>query len=121
MKLGLGAVVVGIPLLGLGIFLMRGGLIAATAYYVGLPLLAIGVARLLWAGWRGSIASWLVAAPAAGILTWALYELIRQGVPLPEIGVLDEMTAPMLSATVMIGIIVIGGVRLARSRDVARR
>ena len=121
MKLGLAAVVIGIPLLGLGIFLIHGGQIAATAYRVGLPLLAIGVARLLWAGWRGNIASWVLAAPAAGILTWTLYELIRQSVPLPEIGVLGEMTAPTLTAVVIIGIIVVGGLRLARTRDIYRR
>jgi hypothetical protein len=121
MKLGLAAVIIGLPLLGLGVFLLRGGQIAATAYSVGLTMLAIGVARLLWAGLRGNIVSWLFVAPAAGILTWTLYELIRQSIPLPEIGVLDEMTAPTLTAAVMIGIVAIGVFHFARSRDIERR
>jgi hypothetical protein len=84
--------------------------------------LVLGVLVLVWSGWRGNLASSVFGAAAAVPATWRLYELVRQGVPLPEIGVLDEMTAPALAATVALVILVVGAVRHhVRSRDIARR
>jgi membrane protease YdiL (CAAX protease family) len=94
----------------------------STTLSLGLVLLALAVARLIWTGWHGSGVSWLVAAPAAGVLTWTIYEVVRQGVPLYGIGVLGEMTAPTLSVAVGVAVIVSGLLRQGRSsRDVARR
>ncbi|NJD27994.1 MAG: hypothetical protein FIA92_06810 [Chloroflexi bacterium] len=93
--------------------------VADLAFYGGLALVVLGLARLLWAGWRGSRLSWFFAAPAAGLITWTVYELVRQGIPMPEIGFLGTMTAPTLSAGVAIAVVVVGGLRLARpSRDI---
>ena len=120
LKVGGVGVAIGLPLLGIGTFMMgdRSGRITGTAYAVGLLLLAVGVARLYWAGWHGSTVSWVIAAPAAGVITWTLYELVRQGVPLYGIGILGEMTPPTLSAAVVIGTPAIGWMRRGRaSRD----
>lgn len=116
MKLGLAALVVGIPLLAFGVFVVRGGEVTVTAYWAGFVLLSLGVARLLWAGWRGSRASWLLGAPAAGLLAWTLYERVRQTPPYPPISVLGADTAPILSAGVAVGLVLAGWLRL-RSRD----
>jgi len=102
MKYGTLAVATGVLLLGAGVFLMgdRSGLTNGRLYVAGLALLFVGIIRLAYAGRQSRGWSLLVAAPAAGVLTWTLYELIRQGLPMPSIGVFDEMTAPLLSAIV---------------------
>jgi hypothetical protein len=123
MKLGTVAATVGMLLLGFGIFMIgdRSGRITGTALVAGFVLLSLGISRLIWAGWHGSQAScFLVAVPAA-VFTWAFYELIRQAIPLPAIGVLGEMTAPTLSTAVAVGILVIGWLRPVRSRDIRQR
>jgi membrane protease YdiL (CAAX protease family) len=119
-KLGAYAIATGLPILGLAIFGM-GMPSPWPMYVVGLTLLSFGVARLVWSGWRGSESSWLVAAPAAAILTWTLYELVRQEVPLYGIGILGEMTAPSLSGATAVGILVIGWVSRGRSRGIRER
>jgi membrane protease YdiL (CAAX protease family) len=122
MKAGALAVAIGLPLLGFGIFMMgdRSGQLTRPAYFLGLVLLLLGVARLSWSGWHGNGVAWLVAAPAAAILTWALYELIRQGVPLYGIGIYGTMTAPILSAGVGLGILVVGWLRRGRTTSDVR-
>lgn len=87
----------------------------SAAFVSGLSLLSLGVARLFWSGWHGSGVSWLIAAPAGGILTWTLYEVVRQGVPLYGIGILGEMTAPTISTAAGIVIIAIGWLRRGRT------
>ena len=72
----------------------------------GLTLLLVGIVRLAYEGRQSRGWSLLIAAPAAGVLTWTLYELIRQGLPMPSIGVLDEMTAPVLSAAAVLALVV---------------
>jgi hypothetical protein len=123
MKPGILAVTIGMVLLGFGIFMMgdRSGRITGSAYLLGFTLLSLGIARLLWLGSKGRVASWFLVALPAAVFAWAFYELIRQAIPLPGIGILGEMTAPTLSAAVALGLIVIGGSRLARSRDIQRR
>jgi membrane protease YdiL (CAAX protease family) len=120
MKLGVLAVAIGLPLLGLGVFAIPYDT-GRTMYVVGLVLLSFGVARLVWAGWHRSDVSWVIAAPAAGILTWTLYELVRQEARLYGIGVLGEMTAPTLSAAVGVGFLVVGWLRHGHaSRDIGQ-
>ena len=123
MRTGTAAATFGMLLLGFGIFMLgdRSGRITGTAYIAGFVLLSLGIARLVWAGWHGSNVSWFLVAMPAAVFTWTFYELIRQGIPLPEIGVLDEMTAPILSAAVAVATVVIGWLRLGRSRDIQRR
>lgn len=89
------------------------------AAYGGLIVLVLGVFILVRSGLRGSLASSALGALAAIPATWTLYEVVRQGVPLPGIGVLEEMTAPALSATVALAILVVGAVSHVRSRDIA--
>jgi hypothetical protein len=99
----------------------EGPTLAGVAFYGGVMLMTVGLARLLWAGWHGSRIGWLIAAPAAGLLTWVVYERIRQG-PLPGIGILGTMTAPTLSLAVAIGVIAVAVLRTARPpRDIAQR
>ncbi len=81
------------------------------AYAFGLVLFSLAVARFGWLGWQGNGVAWLVAAPAAGVLTWTLYELVRQGVPLYGIGILGEMTAPTASIVVGLGVLFVGWLR----------
>jgi hypothetical protein len=124
MRLGVAAIALGLPFLAIGIFLLgdRSGQITRTGYVVGLALLLFGVARLFWAGWHGSFLSWVIAAPAAAILNWTLYELVRQEVPMYGIGILGEMTAPTLSSAVGIGALVVGWLGRGRdSRDIRQR
>jgi hypothetical protein len=120
MKVGAVALVIGLLLLGVGIFLMgdRSGQINLWAYLIGLLLTTAAVTRLVYAGWHGSPGSWLVAAPGAAVLTWTLYELVRQQLPMPQIGVLGEMTAPTVSIAVAGATVVIGALRLSRPRDI---
>lgn len=115
MRLGVLALAVGLPLLGLGIYgIDRGGTIRATSYPAGLVLLSLGVVMLAWSGWHGSDASWLIAAPAAAILTGVMYELVRQGPPLPQVAFLGELTGVVLSGAAGIGTVVIGWLRARR-------
>jgi len=110
------AVVLGLGLLGSSIFGMAFEPTSTRIAYVGgIALVAFGVASLVRTGWHGSGRSWLVAASTAGVLTWTLYELIRQGVPLYGIGVLGEMTAPAVSFAVVLAILLVGWLRTARS------
>jgi membrane protease YdiL (CAAX protease family) len=120
MKVGVVAVAIGLPVLGIGVFLIgdRSGRMTTAAYVLGLLLLSLGVARLFWAGWHGSVLSWVIAAPVAAVLAWTLYELVRQEVRLYGIGILGEMTAPTLSAAVGVGALVAGWLRHGKaSRD----
>ena len=89
--------------------------------YGGLLVLVFAVFILVRSGLRGNFSSAALGAVAALPATWTLYEVVRQGVPLPGIGVLDEMTAPALSAAVALAIVVVGAMRHLRSRDIARR
>ena len=91
------------------------------AAYGGLLLLVLGVLILVRSGLRGNLASSALGAVAALPATWTLYEVLRQGVPLPAIGVLDEMTAPALSTAVALAILGVGVVSHVRSRDTAKR
>lgn len=91
------------------------------AAYGGLVILVLGVFILVRSGWRGHLASSVLGALAAVPATWTFYEIVRQGIPLPGIGVLDEMTAPVLSAAVALTILLVGAMRRARSRDIYRR
>jgi membrane protease YdiL (CAAX protease family) len=99
MKFGVIGTAIGLLLLGDGVFSMgdRSGLTNQRLYVAGLTLLMVGIVRLAYVGRQSRGWSLLFAAPAAGVLTWTLYELIRQGLPMPTIGVLAEMTAPVLS------------------------
>lgn len=117
------ALIAGVALLGGGIFFIgdRSGQITRVAYVAGIALLSLAVVSIIRSGWRGSRAAWVVAAPAAAILTWTFYELARQDVPLPQIGFLGEMTAPTLSAVVAIGLLILGWARTSRLRDQQRR
>lgn len=122
MKLSVVASLLGMLLLTLGIFVLGGRSypINLAAYVAGLGLLALGVTRLAWLGWRGSGRSWLIAALPAAILTWTLYELVRQTPPYLPIGILGEHTAPLVSTTVAVGLVAIGWFRV-RSRDIRER
>ena len=116
MKSGVALFAIGAILLTFGIFLVFDrGVFSGPSYVVGLVLTTLGFLRLGWAGWHGSMAAALVAALAAAILTWVFYELVRQSPGLPDIGFLDEMTAPVLSATAGLLVLVVGAIR--RSRD----
>jgi hypothetical protein len=108
MKAGVLALTSGLALLGIGVFLIgdRSGQINRTAYVAGLTLLLVGMVRLAYLGRESRGWSLLIAAPAAGVVTWTLYELIRQGLPMPSIGVLGEMTAPVLSASATFALVV---------------
>jgi hypothetical protein len=130
MRIGAILVASGLGLLLFGIFAITrarpcetascGVDVNAIAYGVGLVLLSLGAGRFFWTGWHGSGMSWVIAAAAAGILAWTLYELIRQGVPLYGIGILGEMTAPTVTVVVGIGVIVIGWLRQTRHRVTLR-
>jgi hypothetical protein len=87
----------------------------AIAYTLGLGLLALAVARFLWTGWHGTALAWLVGAPVAAILVWTLYELIRQAMPAPGIGILGEMTAPTVSVAVGGSVLLVGWIRHSRA------
>lgn len=122
MKLSIVASLLGMLLLTLGVFVLGGRSypINLVAYVAGLVLLSLGVARLAWLGWRGSGRSWLIAALPAAILSWTVYELVRQTPPYLPIGILGEYTAPLVSTIVAVGLVAIGWFRV-RSRDIARR
>src|SRR5690242_14114811 len=47
--------------------------------YGGLVVLLVGIVTLGFAGWRGSVSSWVIAALAIVPATWTLYEIARQG------------------------------------------
>ena len=113
MKIGILALAVGLPLLGMGIYMIgdRSGRITTTSFWTGFGLLSLGVVRLVWSGWHGSGASWLIAAPAVGILTGVVYELIRQS-PLPQIAFLGDLTGLVLSIALGIATIAIGWLRV---------
>lgn len=120
MKLSVAALALGIPLLTIGVFLVRGGDISRVGYTLGLLLISFAVARLVWLGWRGRGWAWLVAAPPAAILTWTIYELVRQTPPYPPIGFLGTDTAPLLSAVSAIGLVTVGWLR-SRAPDTRPR
>lgn len=118
MKLSVVASLLGMLFLTLGIFVLGGRSypINLVAFVAGLGLLSLGVALLAWLGWQGSDRSWLIAALPAAILTWTVYELVRQTPPYLPIGILGEYTAPLLSTIVAVGLVAVGWFRL-RSRD----
>ena len=122
MRLGFVASLLGMFLLTLGIFVLGGRSYPVNlyAYVLGIVLTALGVGRLVWVGWRGSGRSWLVAALPAAILTWTLYELVRQDPFYLPVGFLGTYTAPLLSSTVAAGLVAIGWFR-TRSRVIRRR
>jgi hypothetical protein len=91
--------------------------------YGGLILLAMGLALLVRAGWRGSLAAWALAAVAAVPAAWFLYETVRQkGCPLladPNaakscLAAFGEMTAPTISYGLAVVILVVGLLRWRR-------
>ena len=109
------ALALGLALLGAGIFSFNAGPTSTAVVYVaGITLTSLALASFIRTGWHGSGISWLVASPTAAILTWTLYELIRQGVPLYGIGILGEMTAPAVSFAVAAAILVVGWLRTSR-------
>jgi hypothetical protein len=88
--------------------------------YGGLVVLVIGVALLVRAGWRGSLAGWALAAVAAVPAAWFLYEIVRQeGCPLLAdptaaqacLAAFGEMTAPAISFGVAGVILLVGLLR----------
>jgi hypothetical protein len=97
--------------------------------YGGLVVLVIGVALLVRAGWRGSLAGWALAAVASVPATWWIYEIVRQeGCPLLAdsnsvqacLAAYGEMTAPIISFGVAGFLFLIGWVRWrARSAHVS--
>ena len=116
-RLGSIALVAGAILLGFGvagrIFPSAMGL---AGYYGGFVVLFVSLVAFLKAGWQGDGLAWLIATLPAAILTWAMYELVRQTPPYPPVGVLGEMTAPTLSALVAVAIVVVGRRRLRTRR-----
>lgn len=122
MQLSVVASLLGMLLLMLGIFVLgsRSYPINLAAYVAGLVLLSLGAARLAWLGWRGSGRSWFIAALPAAILSWTVYELVRQTPPYLPIGILGEYTAPLVSTLVAVGLLAIGWFRV-RSRDIRER
>jgi hypothetical protein len=122
MRVGVVSALVGMLLLALGIFVLGGRSypVNLAAYVAGLGFLSLAVARLAWLGRRGDGRNWLIAALPAAILTWTVYELVRQTPPYPPIGVLGEYTAPLLSSVVAVGLVAIGWLRL-RSHDLPER
>jgi hypothetical protein len=85
--------------------------------YGGLVVLVIGMALLIRAGWRGSLAGWAVAAAASVPATWFAYEVARQeGCPLLAdsnaaqacLTAFGEMTAPAISFGLAGMILVVG-------------
>ena len=94
-------------------------------YYLGVVVLVVGAAMLVWSGWRGSTASWVLAAVAVIPATWIVYELARQSLcPLLSDPALSracltaygEMTAPVLTFGVGGFVLVVGLLRLRRLR-----
>ena len=88
--------------------------------YGGLVLLVVGVMLLVRAGWRGSLAGWVVAAIASIPATWFVYEIVRQeGCPLladPSaaqacLAAFGEMTAPTISFGVAGMLLLVGLLR----------
>jgi hypothetical protein len=110
-KLSLAALALGIPSLAIGIFLVRGGDVSRLAFTVGLVLLTLAVVRLVRLGRRGTPWAWEIAALPAAILTWTIYELVRQSPPYPPIGVLGTSTAPVLSLAVAFACLTMGWLR----------
>ena len=126
MRTGLLASLVGFLLLMIGVFGFAGRCARPdvpcpspspnqVAAYLGLVLLVFGVVVLIRSGWRGSALSWVLATAAVVPTTWFVYEMVRQSPGMPEIGFLEEMTAPVLSATAALIVIVMGVIR-ARGR-----
>ena len=122
MRLGIAAALLGVFLMTLGIFVLGGRSYPVNlyAYVLGIVLTALGVGRLVWFGWRGSGRSWLVAAFPAAILTWPIYELVRQDPFYLPVGFLGTYTAPLLSSTVATALLAIGWFRNP-SRVITRR
>jgi len=93
----------------------------ALVAYLGLIVLVVGVAMLVWAGWRGSRLSWMLAAAASVPATWFVYEVARQNLcPMLTDPALSNacltaygtMTAPVLSFGVGGLLLVVGWLRL---------
>lgn len=93
--------------------------------YLGVVVLFVGIAMLVWSGWRGSLASWVLAAVAAVPATWFVYERARQSIcPMLDdpassracLTAYGEMTAPLLSLGVGVFVLVTGSLRLRRLR-----
>ena len=108
MKLSLAALAVGLPSLALGIFVVPGGDLGLVTFTTGLVLLILAVARLIWLARRGTPWAWELAALPAAILTWTVYEVLRQTPPYPQIGVLGLSTAPVLSLAVAAACLTMG-------------
>jgi hypothetical protein len=115
MKSGVVTFVLGTMLLGFGVFSMFYGDVARIAYFVGLVLLVVAIAQLIWSGWHGRRASWPVGALAAAIVTWTIYELVRQTPPYPDVGFLETYTAPLISSVAAALLLAIGLWRTFRS------
>jgi hypothetical protein len=111
MKLGVILLGLGAALLTYGIFGIDRGAVSRPSYVIGLILMTAALMRLAWVGWNGNLAATVLAGLASAILTWTVYEMVRQSPSLPAIGVLGEMTAPLLSATVAAVVIVAGLIR----------
>ena len=113
MRIALGFLAAGMAMIGYGIFGWdRSGTTTRTAFWIGYPLTWLAFALLVRAGWRGSWLGWFFAAVPAVVLTWVTYELVRQGPGYPDIGFLDEMTAPVLSLGAAVVVIGTGFLRL---------
>jgi len=93
--------------------------------FLGLGILVIGIALLIWSGWRGSAAAWVLAAIAVVPAVWFLYELGRQELcPLISdpaasdacLTAYGEMTAPVLSYSVGGVLLGVGWLRLRQRR-----
>lgn len=98
------------------------------AAYLGLVVLVIGVVMLVRSGWRGSATGWILAAVGSVPATWFAYELARQELcPLLSdpaaaracLSAYGEMTAPVLSFGFAGLLLLVGWLRLRRTRAAA--
>ena len=143
-RIGAGAAILGFLLILVGLFSFFGRCAVPGApcpspswnqvlAYLGLFVLGIGVATLVWSGWQGSAVSWVLAAAAIVPTTWYVYELARQRLcPLLSdpalsracLAAYGEMTAAVLSYGVGAFVLLVGWLRLRRlrsSRDIHQR
>jgi len=133
MKAGLALVAIGAIALFLSLTTVRmGGVPGATShiddlvilFWLGMGLLGAGALRLAWAGWRGSILSWVPAGLVTGFLVGFANEIVKDQVcklVTDDLGSYVGCLRGLTDASLGIGLVVaalvsVGGVVLTTRR-----